>query len=130
MSRSLYSKSSLPYSAVTVVPIPPRTKKSPVTCIQRGEIASIRINVILTQPTRDKWERGSVSNEVIKRPLGTVPVDADGSAALTAPAGVPLQLQALDAYRLKFGLRRRSAVGNNVDRHPSLRHVSRDASPV
>ncbi|MBT3273392.1 MAG: hypothetical protein HN368_09570 [Spirochaetales bacterium] len=65
--------------------------------IERGDIAAIRVNVILTQPTRDKWERGSVSNEVVKRPLGTVPVEPNGSVAFRAPANVPLQLQALDA---------------------------------
>ena len=31
-----------------------------------------------------------------KEPLGTVPVNADGSAAFRIPAGVPLQLQAID----------------------------------
>jgi len=64
--------------------------------LERGSIASLRVNLILTQPTRVHWNRGSVANEVIKRPLGTVPVNRDGSVALTAPSGVPLQLQALD----------------------------------
>ncbi|MEE8451845.1 MAG: hypothetical protein V3R99_08020 [Thermoguttaceae bacterium] len=64
--------------------------------LQRGEIRSLRVNLVLTQPTRNHWARGSVSNEVIKRPLGTVPVDSKGSVAFEAPAGVPLQLQALD----------------------------------
>jgi hypothetical protein len=34
--------------------------------------------------------------EVLKRVLGTVPVDNSGSVAFEAPAGVPLQFQALD----------------------------------
>jgi hypothetical protein len=34
--------------------------------------------------------------EVLKRILGTVPVDESGSVAFEAPAGVPLQFQALD----------------------------------
>ena len=64
--------------------------------IKRGTISALRVNQILTQPTRAHWRLGDVSNEVMKRPLGTVPVNADGSVALAAPAGVPLQLQALD----------------------------------
>ena len=65
--------------------------------VEKGSIKSLRVNLILTQPTRVHWQRGAVANEVIKRPLGTVPVDPDGSVALAAPSGVPLQLQALDA---------------------------------
>jgi hypothetical protein len=34
--------------------------------------------------------------EVLKRVLGTVPIDDSGSVAFEAPAGVPLQFQALD----------------------------------
>ena len=64
--------------------------------IEKGSIKSMRVNLILTQPARSHWARGKVSNEVIKRPLGTVPVNPDGSVALSAPSGVPLQLQALD----------------------------------
>ncbi|HYW78154.1 MAG TPA: hypothetical protein VE890_01200, partial [Thermoguttaceae bacterium] len=64
--------------------------------LQQGEIKSIRVNLVLTEPTRNHWARGAVSNEVIKRPLGTVPVNSKGSVAFEAPAGVPLQLQALD----------------------------------
>ena len=64
--------------------------------IEPGSIKSMRVNLIFTQPTRAHFQRGAVANEVIKRPLGSVPVDEDGSVALTAPAGVPLQLQALD----------------------------------
>jgi hypothetical protein len=64
--------------------------------IAKGSIKSMRVNLIMTQPTRSHWTRGEVSNEVIKRPLGTAPVNPDGSVALSAPAGVPLQLQALD----------------------------------
>jgi len=64
--------------------------------VEPGSIKSLRVNLILTQPTRNHFSRGSVSNEVIKRPLGTVPVNPDGSVALTVPAGLPLQLQTLD----------------------------------
>jgi mono/diheme cytochrome c family protein len=64
--------------------------------IAKGSIKSMRVNLIFTQPARGHWSRGDVSNEVIKRPLGTAPVNPDGSVAFSAPAGVPLQLQALD----------------------------------
>jgi len=68
--------------------------------LDRGSIKFLRVNRILTQPARVHWPRGAVANEVNKRPLGTVPVNPDGSVALKAPAGVPLQLQALDENRM------------------------------
>lgn len=64
--------------------------------IEPGSIKSLRVNLIIPQPTRVHYTRGAVSNEVIKRPLGTVPVNPDGSVALEVPAGRPLQLQTLD----------------------------------
>jgi hypothetical protein len=59
-------------------------------------IKFLRINQIFNQPTASAPGRGRVGNEVVKGVVGTVPVNADGSVAFTAPAGVPLQLQALD----------------------------------
>ena len=61
-----------------------------------GSIKRLRINEIHGQPTRSKPDLSRANNEIIKGILGTVPVAADGSAAFRAPAGVPLQLQALD----------------------------------
>ena len=41
-----------------------------------------------------------VQSEGVKRVLGTVPIDADGSVAFEAPSGIPLHFQLLDAgYR-------------------------------
>ncbi|MGB2819478.1 MAG: hypothetical protein WBF17_00750, partial [Phycisphaerae bacterium] len=65
--------------------------------IERGSIKSIRVNRIYCQPTASHPHRSRVNNEVTKGILGTVPVGADGSTAFRAPAGVPMQLQVLDA---------------------------------
>lgn len=59
-------------------------------------IHSLRINRIYLQPTRGKPALSRANNEIIKGILGTVAVNDDGAAAFQAPAGVPLQLQALD----------------------------------
>ncbi len=64
--------------------------------VRPGTIKAIRINQIHGQPTNIKLNPGFAVNEVIKQILGTVPVNDDGSALFTAPAGQPLQLQALD----------------------------------
>ena len=61
-----------------------------------GTIRAIRINQIIGQPTNIKLNPGFAVNEVIKKILGTVPVNDDGSVCFTVPAGQPLQLQALD----------------------------------
>ena len=65
--------------------------------IERGTIKAMRINAIISQPTRSKPKLSRVANEVIKKVLGTVTVADDGSVAFEAPAGTPLQLQLLDA---------------------------------
>jgi len=63
---------------------------------ERGTIRRLRVNAIIPQPTRSKPILSAVSNEIIKRVLGTVPVERDGSVAFEAPASSPLQLQLLD----------------------------------
>jgi len=65
--------------------------------IERGQIKRMRVNQIISQPTRGKPILSYVNNEIIKRTLGTVPVEPDGSCAFEVPADVPLQLQLLDA---------------------------------
>ena len=64
--------------------------------IPRGTIKRLRINQLIPQPTQRVPYSSAVRFEVLKRVLGTVPVDASGSVAFEAPAGVPLQFQALD----------------------------------
>jgi hypothetical protein len=65
--------------------------------IPPGSVQRIRINQILPQPTRSVPQRSAASNEIVKRVLGTVPINADGSATFEAPADTPLQLQLLGA---------------------------------
>ncbi|MHB8899882.1 MAG: HzsA-related protein [Thermoguttaceae bacterium] len=64
--------------------------------IPRGSIRWLRVNELIPQPTQRVPYSSAVRFEVLKRIVGTVPVDEHGSAAFEAPAGVPLQLQALD----------------------------------
>jgi len=64
--------------------------------IPRGSLKSLRVNQIISQPTSSVPPRSYVSNEVVKKVLGTVPVDEQGSVAFEAPASVPLQFQLLD----------------------------------
>jgi hypothetical protein len=64
--------------------------------IPRGTIRRLRVNELIPQPTQRVPYSSAVRFEVLKRVLGTVPVDETGSVAFEAPAGVPLQFQALD----------------------------------
>ena len=64
--------------------------------IERGTIKRLRVNEIISQPTSSAPVRSWAANELVKRVLGTVPVNEDGSAAFEAPAGTLLQLQLLD----------------------------------
>ncbi len=60
------------------------------------KIVAIRVNQIINQPTRSKRQPGSVQNEILKKTLGTVAVNPDGSVMFAVPAGVPIQFQGLD----------------------------------
>ena len=64
--------------------------------IPRGTIRRLRVNELIPQPTQRVPYSSRVRFEVLKRVLGTAPVDENGSVAFEAPAGVPLQFQALD----------------------------------
>ena len=64
--------------------------------IPAGEIKSLRVNQIFGQPVARPQRRGKDGELLAKKVLGTVPVNANGSAAFRVPAGIPLQLQALD----------------------------------
>lgn len=65
--------------------------------LEKGCIKQLRINRLVNQPTAKKANRHAARDlEIYKRPLGCVPVEEDGSAAFRIPAGVPVQLQALD----------------------------------
>jgi len=64
--------------------------------IPRGTIKRLRVNALIPQPTQRVPYSSRVNFEVLKRVVGTVPVGESGSVAFEAPAGVPLQFQALD----------------------------------
>jgi hypothetical protein len=64
--------------------------------IPRGTIRRLRVNELIPQPTQRVPYSSAVRFEVLKRVLGTVPIDESGSVTFEAPAGVPLQFQALD----------------------------------
>ena len=64
--------------------------------IEPGTVAAMRVNEIHGQPANSKANPSVANNEILKSIVGTVPVESDGSVGLTAPAGVPLQLQVLD----------------------------------
>ncbi|MCP4376366.1 MAG: hypothetical protein GY794_09355 [bacterium] len=73
------------------------TMNDPEKLIKPGTIKALRINEIINQPAVWKNQPSLVRHEVAKKILGTVPVKASGSVMFTAPAGKPLQLQAIDA---------------------------------
>mgnify|MGYP005845955969 CR=1 FL=1 len=64
-----------------------------------GSIQRLRVVQVLPKSTPGiNWPRLGVPNASPgKQVLGTVPVEADGSAHFRAPAGIPFSLQALDA---------------------------------
>ncbi len=66
--------------------------------IPRGSVKRLRITQVLPKTTqgRDNPPVGAAGGSPGKQVLGTVPVETDGSAHFTAPAGLPLLFQALD----------------------------------
>ena len=66
--------------------------------LEKGSIRHLRLNQLFNQPAAKRETRNAGPDlEIYKRPLGIVPVAADGSASFRIPAGVPIQLQALNA---------------------------------
>ena len=66
--------------------------------LESGSIKYLRVNELMNQPAAKKPNRNAGRDvDIYKRPLGVVPVAADGSAAFRIPAGRPIQLQALNA---------------------------------
>ncbi len=65
--------------------------------VKRGVVKRLRIVDIYQQPKARVPPRSVARNEIVKGIVGTVPVEADGSVAFTAPAGRPLLFQLLDA---------------------------------
>ena len=74
------------------------TRNDPDKKIQPGMIKAIRVNALGVQPRAERTPCSmTVPVEIPKKVLGTVPVNADGSAYFKVPAQMSLQLQALDA---------------------------------
>ncbi len=67
--------------------------------VERGAITALRLVAVpaKTHPTMNFPLMGITADDPGKCVLGTVPVEADGSAYFVAPAGVTLFFQALDA---------------------------------
>jgi hypothetical protein len=68
-----------------------------LTGVQRGEVARLRVVAVppKTQPTMNSPLLGATGDDPGKCVLGTVPVEADGSAQFRVPAGTAVFLQAL-----------------------------------
>jgi hypothetical protein len=65
---------------------------------ENTKIAALRIIQLFpkTTPDADKPNIGLGAQSLVRGVLGTVPVESDGSAYFTVPAGVPVYFQALD----------------------------------
>lgn len=106
----------IPVRKTTVPPvIPDRTKpdtKEATVFIQdiyegeglkgvpRGTVKAFRVlsyEYAYNRTPSDHWAQGIQSGWDIKRLLGTVPVEEDGSALFTIPANMPISLQPLDS---------------------------------
>jgi len=73
------------------------TRNDPEGLIKPGMIKALRINALGVQPRHKKRTVSmTVKNEIPKRVIGTVPVNANGSAVFKVPANTSLQVQALD----------------------------------
>ena len=65
--------------------------------LPKGSVSALRVNRLINLPIccRRTTKLGP-DLDLYKESLGTVPVEADGSAAFRIPSGVPIQLQAID----------------------------------
>ena len=68
--------------------------------LPKGSVKRLRIVQVLpkTTPNANQPTVGLANASPGKQVLGTVPVEADGSACFAAPAGIPLAFQALDEF--------------------------------
>lgn len=65
--------------------------------IEEGSVKALRLNRIVPQWVASDPERNPLKGySLYKKPIGTVPVNPNGSVAFRMPAGIPVQLQALD----------------------------------
>jgi hypothetical protein len=106
------------------------TRNDPNGLLKPGQIKYLRFNRIYVKPTASNAGLNSrVGVGLAKRILGTVPVADDGSVVVTVPAGVPVQIQALDengmavmterSFHYLHAGERRGCVGCHSDSHAS-----------
>ena len=100
-------KRPMPPKLVSTLP-PPETAPTTGVCyvenvydcrteLPRGSIAALRINKLdVLEACRRETFNLKEDLDLHKEPLGIVPVTEDGSAMFNIPAGVPIQLQAVD----------------------------------
>jgi hypothetical protein len=99
--------------------------------ISRGTIRRLRVNELIPQPTQRVPYSSQVRFEVLKRVVGTVPVDDSGSVAFEAPAGVALQFQALDEHGMAVMSMRTAAYLQPGEQTGCVGcHETRTSSPV
>ena len=73
------------------------TRNDPEGKIKPGAIKYLRVNALGVQPrNRNAGVSRYVGVEIPKKVIGTVPIGPDGSAVMTVPAELSLQMQALD----------------------------------
>lgn len=100
--------------------------------VRTGEVKSLRIVAVpaKTQPQRNQPVIGVTTDDPGKCVLGTVPVEADGSAYFRAPSGVNVFFQALDAEGFAIQtMRTVTYVQPNQTLSCAGCHESRNATP-
>jgi hypothetical protein len=100
--------------------------------VRRGEVKSLRVIAVppKVQPEMNSPTLGVSSEEPGKFVLGTVPVEADGSAYFRIPSGMPVFFQALDSDGLMLQTMRSLAYVMPGQTQSCIGcHESRDSSP-
>jgi hypothetical protein len=106
------------------------TRNDPQGLLKPGQIKYLRFNRIYVKPSASNAGlNGRVGVGLAKKILGTAPVAEDGSVVVTVPAGVPLQIQALDenglavmterSFHYLHAGERRGCVGCHAESHAS-----------
>ncbi len=106
------------------------TRNDPDGVLKPGQIKYLRVNRIFVKPIASNAALNCrVGVGLAKKILGTVPVEDDGSVVVRVPAGVPLQIQALDengmavmterSFHYLHAGERRGCVGCHAESHAS-----------
>ncbi len=97
-----------------------------------GTIKRLRIvgMPVKTHPTMDSPSIGVTTHDTGRFVLGTVPVEADGSAWFRVPAGVTFFMQALDEDGMAVQTMRSGATCSRARRRPASAATSADHGPA